>query len=62
MLAWADKQLDELDKSFTNAQYDTKGLRFDIARFKSKVSLQQDFLKVYLESGEMERKNLFYTK
>ena len=56
-----EKQLDELDKSVTNAQYDTKGLRFDMAAFKSKLQVQKDFLKLYMATEEAERKKLFYS-
>ena len=56
-----EKWLDQLDKSVTNVQYDTKGLRFDMTKFKLKVQVQKVFLKLYLETEETERKKLFYS-
>lgn len=60
ILASVEKKLDELDKSVTNVQYDTKGLRFDMDKFKYRIQVQKDFLKEYLATEDTKRKKLFY--
>ncbi|MFT3911736.1 MAG: transglutaminase domain-containing protein [Ferruginibacter sp.] len=61
LFASVEKRLNELDRSETNAQYDTQGLKYDMAKFKSKVEVQKDFLKLYLATEETGRKKLFYS-
>lgn len=60
LLSSAEKKLAEVDKSLVNAQYDTSNLQIELNNFRAKVQKQKDFLKRYLDSGERERKEIFY--
>ena len=60
LLLSATNQLDELDKSPVNFQYDTGFLRNRLASLSKRIEEQKDFLKKYLANTIPEREKMFY--